>query len=167
MAKFDAGSAVEVMEYDFTKYDGGQGEIPEPSRGQVELFFERIAELKKFTNKAMRDGETIAEDDESGEELEKFIEELSEGELKKYQAELSVWAADVCSQEPSVEDINKLPYRVFGAFMAYLAGELGPKDENGSSPSPVASGLRSSSHANTSTSPRRNGSNSRGGKRKS
>ena len=38
MSKFDAATAVEEMEYDFSKYVGGVGVIPEPTTGQMNTY---------------------------------------------------------------------------------------------------------------------------------
>jgi polysaccharide deacetylase 2 family uncharacterized protein YibQ len=47
--------------------------------------------------------------------------------LEDYKArdrELATIYADVCSQQPSTEEILKLPHRVQVAFIGYLSGEL-------------------------------------------
>lgn len=125
MAKFNAATAVEAVEYDFKPYVDAEGIIPEPSKEQVETFFDRIKNMHRLVARVERDITNAAE--VSNEELEKVVAELPEGEINKMKSELSIYIADLTSNQPTVEQIDGLPYRVFTAFMVHLMTEYGPK----------------------------------------
>lgn len=129
MAKFNAATALDPVEFDFSKYNGPVGEIPEPSQGQVEEFFDRIGNLRKFASKIERDVKEAAEEGE--EALDEYIENLPQAELNKFKEEISLWISELCSGFPSRADVDALPYRVFSAFLVFLLQEYGPKDVNG------------------------------------
>lgn len=108
MAKFSAGH-VEPLDYDFTpvqKADGGgyctgKGTIPEPSRRDIEEYFEGI---KAVETKAMDSGMVRAtEDDWAG-----FIDVV----------------AALCKGNPSGEQLEELPFRVLVGFMQWLNREF-------------------------------------------
>lgn len=136
MAKFDAATAVEPMDYDLTKYGGPKGTIPEPSRGQVEVFFKNLKEVNLFIGKTINQAEQLAKKaDDSGDSqsLEEFVESIPEDKIKEYQDQFAVWAHDVSSGSLDVGMLQELPARIFSAFFRWLSTELGPKDEKSDS----------------------------------
>jgi hypothetical protein len=128
MPGFNSGTAVEAMTYDFTAHGGPKGTIPEPSQEQIEVFFKHIEDTAKFVREIENQAKKVDDDDD--EAVEDFIENIPRDKVKQYQNEMSVWISDVCSGAPTVEEVRALPYRVFGAFTAWLAGEIGPKDND-------------------------------------
>lgn len=126
MAKFDAGTAVDPMEVDFTKYGGPVGEIPEPSGPQVELFMDRLKEYRKKRADLLREGEKLQE---SGDEeaMDKWIESIPDEELKAESRQHFTWVDELTSNYLAAEMLEKLPPRVWGAFFKWLVGELNPK----------------------------------------
>lgn len=126
MAKFDAGKAVEALEYDFTTVPGGKGKgtVPEPSTKDMEKFqkaFSRInrdaVAVSDEVEKALKDGGNLTE--EAEEAFEKRSEELA--------AELDKAVAKLCSDSPSVDEMSSLPFRHKQAFATWLLGEFSPE----------------------------------------
>lgn len=139
MAKFDAALEVEAMEWDFTKPlkdKKAKGTIPEPSTGQVEAFFNDTRklitsireEIKERTGIDVGNLEAVKEKDVK-EETIKALETMSDSMLSDQQEALSGVIAKVCSDQPSAEQLQALPYRVFMAFNKWLAGELRPNQQ--------------------------------------
>lgn len=130
MAKFDAGLAVEALEFDFTAYGGGAGVIPEPSSGAVKAYFRSAKglakDLRKFKGIAdqMGDIENLSEEEIT--DRMSLIEEAEEGadELQDKQRHM---LADLCGGAITVDDLDRLPFRVFQAFNSWLLGEISPK----------------------------------------
>lgn len=140
MAKFNAGSAIEAVEYDFEPYQPGvKGVIPEPTQGQVELFFNRVADIRKLAFKVERDIKKAAESDDEA-DLDAVLDNLPQDKIDEAKNEIALWAAELCSNTPTEEQIRGLPYRPFAAFVKFLAEEYGPKDETGSTPLRVVKG---------------------------
>lgn len=129
MPKFDAGSVVEPLDYDFTTVKGyphrkAKGVIPEPTDQQV-------AKLIGSLRDAMTDAKSLAGDDST--EVQDFSDPAAFlGQLDGYDPEkfLSVYAsvakayADLCSGSPSLEEITALPMRVRLRFFAWLMQEV-------------------------------------------
>lgn len=156
MAKFDAGLAVEALEYDFSAYGGRKGTIPEPSTVKVNQFFDDMREF-------LKEARALAgnQDEDDGPELEELSEEEVAGALDDmdekiasaagYQAKTVEAVAVLCGAErlsnpkweedndepeyvveggaPSLDDLNTLPYRVLAAFNKWLIQEITPKSD--------------------------------------
>lgn len=136
MAKFDAATAVEPMDYDLSKYGGPKGTVPEPSRGQVEVFFKRVKEVNLFVGKTVSKAERLAKEaDESGDSqsLEEYVENISEDKIKEYQDQFAVWMNEVSSGTLEVGMLQELPARIFSAFFRWISTELSPKGETNDS----------------------------------
>lgn len=155
MAKFDAGTAVERLEYDFTAYGGNKGEIHEPSTGDVNRFFTNMRKMMREVQalsasvKDLDELEKIEElDDETLTRQVNAIDEATEG-ASEYQTRTIEHIAELCGGHreyvenpddpsgdkievivggsPSMEDLSKLPYRVLQAFTNWLMEEIKPK----------------------------------------
>lgn len=110
MAKFNAATAVESLEYDFTHYGGKAGTIPEPSVEQVNTFLSTI-------NSAYKRILSITPDEAA---------EMSEEEAEQLGSGVADALAELCSNQPSREEIEALPFRVMAAFVGWVAGEISP-----------------------------------------
>lgn len=144
MAKFDAGTAVERLEYDFTAYGGGAGNIHEPTTKDVNRFFKQMKGLMKDVNRlrssaeAMEDVELENMDDDALAEKMASIDKAEEG-ASEFQGKTIEYLAELCGAkrdeetgevtggEPSIDDLRLLPYRVLQAFSAWLMEEIKPK----------------------------------------
>lgn len=132
MSKFDAATAVEIMEYDFTKYGGAAGEIPEPTTGQMNDFMvgmrRVLAEARTIQGNEI-DSENLK--DKSAEELGEIMDAMEENmaHAAEFNAKIVALTSEFCSGSPSVEELEKLPMRVMRAFSKFLMNEINPKDQ--------------------------------------
>lgn len=109
---FNAAQAVSSLDYDFTAFSPGvKGTSPEPSSEQVIVMRQRIRDIFHL-------------DDADPQALNAHLAGLSLEDYKLRDAEIAETYADVCSQQPSTEEILALPHRVQVAFIGYLSGEL-------------------------------------------
>lgn len=155
MAKFDAGLAVETLEYDFTKFGGGAGEIPEPSTKTVSAFFEEMRSNLREAQKARASVESLQVDLEEmdDKEVAGALEHMDEtmAQASGYQTKTIEAVAILCGAErlpnpewtedgdepeyvvsggsPTKDDLDLLPYRVLAEFNKWLIGEIAPKSE--------------------------------------
>lgn len=143
MAKFDAGKAVEVMEWDFTQYGGGKGTIPEPSTGAIDGFFNRSKVIMKEIRATQKGIDTTGNSGDELDDLAGDIGDLEEtgGTRELFGEQMSEAVAVLCGAtvnpedpdgpliggSPSVEDIKTLPFRVLQAFIQWIMEEIRPK----------------------------------------
>ena len=151
MGKFDAATVVEDLEYDFTKYGGGKGVIPEPSTGAVNHFFQGMKNTLKEVRNLSKGVDEVDLEDLSEEELSEQLSKIDQADegASKYQTATIEYLAELCGGQreyvenpdnpdadkiervvggtPSVEDLQTLPYRVLQAFSEWLVGEITPK----------------------------------------
>jgi hypothetical protein len=116
MGKFDAASAVDPLEYDFTKYGGSSGTIPEPTTKQVESFMNAAIEIAGELG--LTPGKPVSMDEIAG---------MSKDVAEQMNSQMTVRVLALCGDTITAEDLDKLPYRVKAAFIAWLAGELNPE----------------------------------------
>lgn len=150
MAKFVPSDHVERLEYDFTEYGGGEGVIKEPSTGKVNGFFADMKAMMKQVKELQAVAKDLDIEDMSDEQMIEKMSQVEEAEAKgsEFQQQTIENIAVLCGAErqedgsivggaPSVEDLQKLPYRVLQAFSQWLMGEIRPKATTpGSRPSP-------------------------------
>jgi hypothetical protein len=131
---YDAND-VEPLWYNFGAYgDGERHDIKEPSDKQVRKFFKAIAKEDRISREQLlatignRDGETddernarLTEHAEEYEDLQTEIAEQSRHHVLEY-------LSAVCSGDPSVEQLEKLPERMQIGFFRDIRTELVPKD---------------------------------------
>lgn len=140
MAKFVAESAVEEMAWNFTKYGGGEGVIPEPSDLAIERFLRKFNIIitqvsRSAANKAAEaDAELMIRTDDQGKErlltFEESIEVLKKIDVSETNTSPEVsdamldLVANLTKGNPTKAQIKKLPNRVRGAFYGWLIGQL-------------------------------------------
>jgi hypothetical protein len=127
MPKFDAGTVVEPLDYDFTTVKGyphhkAKGLIPEPSEKQIASFIGSLRDLMKDAG-AMVDGGD-AEDIANPMAFLKQLDSYDPAKFLDLYAGMSTAYADLCSGNPSVEEISALPLRVRLRFFAWLMEEV-------------------------------------------
>lgn len=132
MGSFDAATAVEQLDYDFTAYDADKGVIPEPSTGQMEAYFNEVREIAQRARKLQESAKKMQEREKSGdamsdEEAQEVLAAMDEFSLAKFQSEMSAAIARLCSDSPSEDQLAKLPHRVLQAFMKWISGEFRPE----------------------------------------
>lgn len=125
MAKFDAGTAVEAMEYDFTAYGGSSGTIPEPSEETLDLFMKKIREVALEARRLVN--QKGDPNDLSPEDMLNTLSEMDEDTMTKSLSVVSDALAELCSGTPTAEEISRLPFRVRQAFTGWLVGQFRPE----------------------------------------
>lgn len=129
MAKFNAATAVEAMDYDFTAFGGKAGTIPEPTSDQIQAFMKAIADTAASYRTLAKDTEAKVEDGMSDEEVIALV--TADSDLQDKAKALGDNVSDaitaVTSGEITREDIDRLPWRIQQAFAAWLASELNPE----------------------------------------
>lgn len=120
MAGFDAATAVEPMEWDFSHYGGGKGVVPEPSTREMQDFQRDFA-------KVMRKGQKLEVSDEDAMKMsEKEFDKLQK-DAQAIGEELDELIARLCKGTPSREDVATLPFRVKTAFSKWLMEQFAPE----------------------------------------
>lgn len=152
MAKFNAGTAVESLDWDFTAFGGGEGTISEPTTGAVNAFTKNVKGMLKEVKALQKSAQGLddmidIEEMDEAELAEKMgkVDEASEGaelfqrKTLEHLAELCGAKREVVSEpgeeyrdrlvggSPSLEQLEKLPYRHLQAFSQWLMGEIRPK----------------------------------------
>ena len=138
MAKFDAGVAVEALEYDFTAYGGKEGRIPEPTTRLVNDFFDEMRGLLQEAQRAKSAAEGVQLEEMSEEEMAGALDKVDEGmaATTNFQERTVKAIAILCQDSPSADELMALPYRVLSQFNQWLIGEIAPKSKGQEAPSP-------------------------------
>jgi hypothetical protein len=157
MAGFDAGSAVEPMDWDFSRFGAGKGTVPEPSDVEIERFMRKyqvlatqvMASAEIQTNSELQELiERKAQEADPGspvkpltvaESLEVFQQvDLSGVRATEIADAMLELALTITKGSPSREQLEALPNRIRGAFYGWLIGQLTNPDFS------VAAGTRPS-----------------------
>lgn len=123
MPKFDAGTAVEPLEYDFSAYNGPVGVTPEPS----DLAFKKFSAKQ---TKVMVEADKLEREMTEAEKEGRLDEQTMEDFTRRSDAlgdRISKLIADLCQDQPSKEDVDKLPYRVKTAYTQHLMAQFSPE----------------------------------------
>lgn len=127
---FNAAQAVSSLDYDFSAVGGPKGCSPEPSADQVRTMQFALRSLFKL-------------DDTDPVAINERMAALTEAEIRERDAELIEIYAEVCSQQPSADELRALPHRVLQAYIGWLSGELNTPTAGSSatrrSPAPLKS----------------------------
>lgn len=125
MTKFDAGSVLEPLDYDFTKFGGRKGTVPEPDEVVLTEFLRQLAEITNAIAKEHFD----LPDDITREELFVKAQELTTKDiLPELSAALTKLYSEVlCQGNPPVEELNRLPLRIRGEFFKWIVEQTRPE----------------------------------------
>lgn len=119
MPKFDATRAVDPLEYDFTKYVAGcKGFIPEPSDDLLAMFSKRTAEF----------AQRFSPDTQGS--MRKTLEVAARMTVQEYDEaarETATAYGELCQDQPSADDLLKLPPRLRAAFYGWVQEHLNPE----------------------------------------
>lgn len=144
MAAFDAGTALDPMDWDFSKYDAGTGTVPEPSDVEIERFLKkyRVMATSVMQNAAAQLDQQMRDDIKKRAKVvedQENAQVLSLDDALEVMKQVDITAADVSPAivnamadlvvtitkgSPSKEQLLKLPNRVRGAFYGWLIGQL-------------------------------------------
>jgi hypothetical protein len=128
---FNAATVVEKMDWDFTAFGGEKGTIPEPSQDAVEAYQKEVTEAVKDIQ-----GLPGAQSDFTMEELNALMSSMGEVDFHKIASDVKDAIAKLCQNQPSREQLDLLPYRIFQAFQQWLQAELSPESSSvGTKPS--------------------------------
>lgn len=148
MVAFDAGSAVEPMDWDFSKFGAGSGTIPEPSDVEIERFMRKyqILTTQVLRSANAKTNEQVdglikqwAEEEDPNNPREILTVEQSMELMERIDLAGSEVAPEISEAmlelvltitkgSPSREQILSLPNRVRGAFYGWLFGQLTDPD---------------------------------------
>lgn len=121
---FNAETAVSKLDWDFTTFvPDAKGVTPEPSVDQAEAFLSAMRDLAAEADADDDTGEgdrPVLSDQEA---LAKF-EGMSSEKMRALSEKLIGAFADVCSNNPTREQITALPYRQQQAFFGYIYGQI-------------------------------------------
>jgi hypothetical protein len=137
VASFDAGTVIEALDYTLEPFvPGRKGTIREPTSVQVQAFLTANAkEMQRLRKEAGVEppagdgaaGEVQAADADPEMISDELLAKLAAVDPKKVEAAQRRGAriyADLCSGEPSAEDLMKLPHRIMLKFAEWLMGEV-------------------------------------------
>lgn len=126
MPKFDAATAVEKLDWDFSAFEGGSGVTPEPNEKLLANYLRDLANLTIDIAKGRKDLGLAAEP--TAEDLIEAVAKLKTSDILEDLFEhMTVIVADLCQQSPSVEQIKKLPMRHKSAFFSYMSENVRPE----------------------------------------
>jgi hypothetical protein len=119
---FDAGTAVEAMDFDFTTIPGGKGKgvVPEPSTTDMKVF-------QKAFSKVMREGEKLNEASKDPAKLSEEEFELLQKQGEEIGEQLDAAIAKLCKNKPTAEQVATLPFRHKTAFSKWLMEQFNPE----------------------------------------
>jgi len=135
MPKFDAGSVVDPLDYDFTTVKGyphksAKGTIAEPSDEMITSFIADLRDLMKEAGAIVGDvaGLDLANPQEFFQQLDGYDPE----QLLNVYRGMAAACSKLCSGRPSTEEISDLPMRIRVRFFAWLQQEVvSPEAETG------------------------------------
>lgn len=120
MAGFDAATAVEAMDWNFEKFGGGSGVVPEPSTKEMKDFQKGFARI-------MRDAGALELSDEDAAKLDEAEFEALQEQVDELGDRLDAAIAKLCKDQPSADQVKKLPFRVKTAFSKWLMEQFSPE----------------------------------------
>jgi len=109
---------VSELTYNFEPY-GGSGPIPEPSSDQIQDFKNAIADLIASTPAPEGDRDSM-----TPQQMVASISTILKRDTSESDEKVLHMAADVCSGQPSFDEIQALPFRARTAFLGWLVGTL-------------------------------------------
>ena len=118
MGSFVLQDEVSELTYNFEPY-GGSGVIPEPSSDQIQNFRNALADLLADTPAPNQ-----ARDDMTPQQMVSAISSILKRDTHESDEKVMHMAADVCSNQPSFDEIQVLPFRARTAFLGWLVGTL-------------------------------------------
>lgn len=124
MPTFNAASVVEELDYDFTRFGGQKSKIPEPSKDKIVAYYNDLDELLKQVA-----GEHVKLPDKpTAQDLIEAVNLLTMAESYGPMLDgMTLICSALCSNSPSVEELEQLPPRIRGLFFQWLGEQLRPE----------------------------------------
>lgn len=131
MPAFNASAAIEPLEYDFAPYQPEvKGVIPEPSEEQVQTYFkavtkaaEGVRHLRATADKVQQGGEI----DGDNPDVAALMEEMENFDMAGMLRSITEAVADLCSGQPTADQIQALPFRVRQEFVKWVGSQFRSK----------------------------------------
>lgn len=138
MPKFDAGTVVEPLDYDFTRFvPNCEGTIPEPNDDDLRAFLRGMKDLaRKISGQTDDEAEKDAADQVAAldpnnpdiNKLVRFLDTFDSEATVELVNEMADLIGTLCHQQPAAEEIVRLPFRVRNAFIGWVvAGMTNPE----------------------------------------
>jgi hypothetical protein len=126
MPKFDAGTVVESLEWDFsttkiTALKHARGVIPEPSDAAIGRFLDG---LKKLYSEAQGMAGGQLGPDATPDEMLEAISSLTGDAFVSFMSDTAGLFAELCDGKPSKEQLLALPLRVRAHFYGWVQSEV-------------------------------------------
>jgi hypothetical protein len=115
---FDSGS-YGTLRYDFKKFGGVQGIIPDPSDQMIQDFMVGMRDTAKEFQKGSVDVDNL-----SDAEIAELMDDDSNMRIVDAQDAIAELTATLCSNSPDKAAILALPFRVRQGFLRWLQGKL-------------------------------------------
>jgi hypothetical protein len=118
---FVAGDEIDTLTFDFTRYaKEAKGVIPEPTTEKLRAFQKG---LKAVIRESLKNTKEPPANETQLESMKRIIGADDTDELAvMVEARTFELISDLCSGTPSVEQLQKIPYRVQQAFVGWLTG---------------------------------------------
>jgi hypothetical protein len=124
MPKFDVGTVVESLDYDFTAITKGvKGTIPEASDDRIGKFLGDLRDLMKEASKLAGDGSEDEDEGDPGVILAR-LNDLDPDQFVVILKKMSATYAELCQDKPSEAHIQALPLRVRRKFFEWVTREM-------------------------------------------
>lgn len=149
---YTPAEGVPALDYDFNPFVDVKGQTPEPSDKQMGDYWKGygrlIRENQRGTEGWLRKLQVAQAAVEASESLDQKAKDKAQKALDAVGAEYDAWSeqngdatrsrrkdllAEVCSGQPSREDLDRLPGRVYDDFESYMQEELTPKGRRSAS----------------------------------
>jgi hypothetical protein len=121
MAKFDAGSVVEPLEWTFEPFvPGAKGVVKEPNDAQITQYLRDIKAIAAEIKAKVPD----APDGNDPADLMSSLDDLDPEGIRELTGKMAGIVAALCSDDPSAETILALPPRRRTMFFGWLQQEV-------------------------------------------
>ena len=120
MPAFSAESVVEALDYSFLPYTDAKGTIREPGDRQIATFLTAIKKVIKESEDKL----PATVDPASPASVLDALDDLDPEDVVSLMGKMAQLYSDLCSGEPSREQILALPMRVRQQFFAWLQTEV-------------------------------------------
>lgn len=122
MAGFDASGVVEPLDYSLRPHVDKAGTIREPNDRQIADFLSGVKSLVKKYRGQLPDDMIAGSANVSA--MLSAMEDLDTEVTVAFNADMAALYADLCSGEPSKDDIMRLPPRIRAMFLAWVQKEV-------------------------------------------
>lgn len=135
MPGFDAAEAVERLDYDFRPHVEAHGTIPEPSREELDEFWEGRRRILEDAGVSLAELEGFDPlDPQSRRAIIEAFASIPEEKRKAMSPAALDNVAALAKGKPTRDELDALPGRLQDAFIGWLMGMLSnPTSQNGSS----------------------------------